>query len=69
MRCAASSASLPPKPGIALVIVQHLDPRHESQLTAILKGQASLPVVEATNGAQVETQSRVRHPAEHERRD
>ncbi len=47
--------SLPPKPGIALVIVQHLDPHHESQLTTILKGQASLRVVEATNGAQVET--------------
>ena len=29
-------AALPPRPGLALVVVQHLDPRHESRLVELL---------------------------------
>ncbi len=41
--------SLPGQTGIAFVVVQHLDPTHESALTAILARSTSIPVVEAKN--------------------
>ncbi len=47
--------ALPEKSGLALVIVQHLDPHHESQLSRILAAQTtSLEVVDAAHGMQVE---------------
>ena len=45
---------LPPHPGLALVLVQHLDPRHDSLLTDILARTSPLPVLEATHGLRVE---------------
>jgi two-component system, chemotaxis family, CheB/CheR fusion protein len=42
--------SLPANPGVALVLVQHLDPTHESALSSILGRATSLPVAEARNG-------------------
>ncbi|MBW4330813.1 PAS domain-containing protein [Stakelama sp. CBK3Z-3] len=38
---------LPPEPGCAFIILQHLAPDHESQLSAILARAARLPVVDA----------------------
>src|SRR6185436_7088216 len=38
--------SLPPKTGIAFVLVQHLDPHHESQLATLLSRSTNLPVTE-----------------------
>ena len=40
--------------GFALVIVQHLDPRHESHLSELLRPHSSMPVVDAAHGVQVE---------------
>lgn len=40
--------------GIAYVIVQHLDPSHDSQLTEALAHIAPLPVVEAANATPIE---------------
>jgi two-component system CheB/CheR fusion protein len=42
-------AALPPDTGMGFVLVQHLDPDHESALTQILSRATSLPVHEITN--------------------
>ena len=42
------------KPGIAVVVVQHLDPTHASSLVEILARATSLPVCAATDGMVVE---------------
>jgi len=40
--------------GMAFVLIQHLDPKRESMLKELLARQTSLPVLEATDGKQVE---------------
>src|SRR6266702_4140212 len=45
---------LPENTGMAFVIVQHLDPNHESRLTEILSRATSMPVAEAQHGGRVE---------------
>jgi two-component system, chemotaxis family, CheB/CheR fusion protein len=45
--------ALPPKSGVALVIIQHLDPRHESRLGELLQPHAHMPVVDASHGLKV----------------
>src|SRR5579862_4338248 len=46
--------NLPLDTGMAFVLVQHLDPEHESALTDILARATALPVQEATNELEVE---------------
>jgi len=41
--------AIPKNPGMAFVLVQHLDPKHESLLTEILRRSTSLPVYEVTD--------------------
>ncbi|MGH8060149.1 MAG: chemotaxis protein CheB, partial [Candidatus Entotheonellia bacterium] len=41
---------LPEETGMAFVLVQHLDPKHESKLTDLLARATRLPVQEATQG-------------------
>jgi two-component system CheB/CheR fusion protein len=43
--------------GMAFVLVQHLDPAHESQLTQILSRATSMPVHEVTDGITIEPNS------------
>ncbi|MEO7799680.1 MAG: CheR family methyltransferase, partial [Opitutaceae bacterium] len=45
---------LPADTGLAFVFVQHLDPLHESALTALLARGTSMPVCEARDGLRVE---------------
>lgn len=45
---------LAPDAGLAYVVVQHLDPDHESALTALLKRTARIPVVEIEDQAVVQ---------------
>lgn len=45
---------LPLDTGFGFVLVQHLDPRHESALTQLLKPATSMPVCEVTNNLRVE---------------
>src|SRR5215831_6476741 len=45
---------LPADTGMAFVVVQHLDPRHESKLDTILGKSTPMPVHEATHGVSVE---------------
>lgn len=44
---------LAPDTGMAFVLVQHLDPKHKSQLTELLGRNATLPVFEARDGVEV----------------
>jgi two-component system CheB/CheR fusion protein len=46
--------NLPEKTGMAFVLVQHLDPKHESALPEILGRTTKLPVTEVTDGMVVE---------------
>jgi two-component system, chemotaxis family, CheB/CheR fusion protein len=45
---------LPAHTGMAFVLVQHLDPTHESQLTEILSRKSAMPVSEVSGPTQVE---------------
>jgi two-component system CheB/CheR fusion protein len=52
--CERLLRSLPKSTGMAFVIVQHLDPTHESRLTEILSHATTMPVIEVKDGMQVE---------------
>src|SRR5262245_54206683 len=45
--------ALPDGAGLALVLVQHLAPQHESALPALLGGKTRLPVQQVTDGMRV----------------
>lgn len=45
--------ALPPKPGIAFILVQHLDPQHQSMLADILSKTSKMPIHEAKDGVTV----------------
>src|SRR5581483_2186822 len=45
--------SSPTDSGMAFVIVQHLDPRHESRLPELLARANNMPILEATHGLAV----------------
>jgi two-component system, chemotaxis family, CheB/CheR fusion protein len=51
---AAMMRALPPKPGFAMVLVQHLAPQHESALPTLLRSYTSMPVIQVTEGMNVE---------------
>jgi two-component system CheB/CheR fusion protein len=46
-------ANMPPKSGMAFVLVQHLDPHHKSLLVEILSNHTEMPVVQAADGMPV----------------
>jgi two-component system CheB/CheR fusion protein len=46
--------ALPPDTGLALVLVQHLDPGHESLLSKLLSKSTAMPVAEVEDGMTVE---------------
>src|SRR5262249_13054364 len=46
--------ALPSDSGLALVVVQHLAPQHDSALVSLLGGRTSIPVVQAAEGMRVE---------------
>jgi two-component system, chemotaxis family, CheB/CheR fusion protein len=47
-------AALPPDSGMAFVLVQHLDPTHESMMVDLLAGHTSMVVRQATDGMPIE---------------
>jgi two-component system CheB/CheR fusion protein len=46
-------SGIPPDSGMAFVVIQHLDPNHESLLSELLQRSTSMPVREATDGMPV----------------
>ena len=57
---------LPGDTGAAFVLIQHLDPKHESRLSDLLSRVTAMPVTEATDGLAVRPEPRLRHPSQHE---
>ena len=57
---------LPLDTGMGFVLVQHLDPQHESALTQILSRATSLPVHEITDNQPVEANHVYIIPPRHE---
>jgi two-component system CheB/CheR fusion protein len=55
--------SLPHEIGAAIVIIQHLDPKHASLSTDILSRVSPMPVDEVKDGTRIQ-QPRLRHSAE-----
>src|ERR1043166_2792186 len=47
-------SALPAESGMAFVLIQHLDPRHNSLLVAILAGATAIPVQEVVDGMRIE---------------
>lgn len=47
--------NLPPDTGMAFVIIQHLDPTHESKIDEILARKTLMPVAEIKNNVRVES--------------
>ena len=46
--------NLPSDTGMAFVLIQHLDPKHESLLSALLAKKSTMPVVQVTKGMRLE---------------
>jgi two-component system CheB/CheR fusion protein len=46
--------ALPARTGMAVVVIQHLAPQHESALTQLLSKATAMPVLEVSNGMPVE---------------
>lgn len=51
--CARFLDGLPPSTGMAFILVQHLDPTHESLMAELLAKHTKMPVVEAASGMRV----------------
>ncbi len=47
-------SAIPVETGLAFVLIQHLDPRHDSMLVNILSGATALPVQEVVDGVRIE---------------
>ncbi len=47
-------SAVPVDTGLALVLIQHLDPRHDSMLVDILAGATAIPVREVIDGLRIE---------------
>jgi len=52
--CKKFVAALPAHNGMAFILVQHLDPTHESMMVDLLAGHTAMTVVQATDGMPVE---------------
>lgn len=46
-------SAIPANSGLAFILVQHLDPNHESILTELIQKVTSIPVIEVSNGAKI----------------
>jgi two-component system CheB/CheR fusion protein len=47
-------SAIPAETGLAFVLIQHLDPRHDSLLVGILAGATAIPVQEVVDGMRIE---------------
>ena len=54
--CRKLLEALPAHNGMAFIIVQHLDPSHNSMMADLLAGHTSMPVLLATDGMKIESE-------------
>ena len=47
-------AALPPNTGMAFVLIQHLDPLHDSLMAGLLSSHTAMPVIPAAEGVLIE---------------
>jgi two-component system CheB/CheR fusion protein len=52
--CRLFLEALPAAPGIAFILIQHLDPTHESMMAELLTGATAMPVVQARDAMLLE---------------
>jgi two-component system CheB/CheR fusion protein len=52
--CTKLLGAVPPDNGMAFILVQHLDPTHESMMAELLAHRTAMTVMQATNGALLE---------------
>ena len=52
--CIDLLSALPPRTGMAFVLVQHLEPHHESHLAEILSRSTAMPVLQVEDGMEAE---------------
>ncbi len=52
--CRLLLEALPPATGMAFILVQHLDPTHESMMVELLGSATAMPVLQAADGMAVE---------------
>ena len=45
--------ALPGSPGVAIILIQHLDPTHKSLMAELLAKHTPMPVLEAIDGAAI----------------
>jgi two-component system, chemotaxis family, CheB/CheR fusion protein len=54
--CRKFVSALPTETGLAFILVQHLDPSHESMMAELLDGHTTLSVQQATDGQAIEVE-------------
>ncbi len=54
--CRKLVTALPAGSGLAFILVQHLDPTHESMMVDLLAGHTAMAVCQATNGMPIEAE-------------
>ena len=52
--CRRLIEAVPPGTGMAFILIQHLDPSHESMMVDLLAGHTKMIVIEATDGMTIE---------------
>src|ERR1700676_1640188 len=52
--CKKLVSALPAETGMAFILIQHLDPTHESMMVDLLAGHTSMTVRQATDGMPIE---------------
>lgn len=52
--CTTFVKALPARPGMAFILVQHLDPTHDSLMAELLSAHTTMPVHQAAEGARIE---------------
>jgi two-component system CheB/CheR fusion protein len=52
--CRKLAAALPASSGMAFILVQHLDPTHESMMVDLLAGHTTMPVLQASDGMPID---------------
>jgi two-component system, chemotaxis family, CheB/CheR fusion protein len=53
--CRKLLSSLPPQSGMAFILIQHLDPKHESMMVDLLSAHTTMAVLQAADGMRIQS--------------